>query len=130
MDVNKTILIGNLGKDPALHRTHHGEQLLALSVATSTNFVGGDGRNHVKIEWHKVVAWGSKVARLLESLHKGDRVLVEGSLETRSWRGKDGAERVSTSVHATRVIPLTGAADTKDDNRPEPEFEGWTADGC
>lgn len=97
--VNKVILIGRLGKDPEVRHTQDGTTIVNMNVATSENWKNkATGEKKQKTEWHRIVMFG-KLAELAEQyLRKGDQVYIEGSLQTRKWQDKNGADRYTTEV--------------------------------
>ncbi len=98
--VNKVILVGNLGKDPEVRRMTSGEPVVNLSIATSESWKDkSSGERKEKTEWHRVVIFNKNLADVAEKyLRKGSKVYLEGSLQTRKWTDKDGAEKYSTEV--------------------------------
>ncbi len=98
--VNKVILVGNLGKDPEVRRMASGDPVVNLSVATSESWRDkASGERKEKTEWHRVVIFNKNLADVAEKyLRKGSKVYLEGSLQTRKWTDKDGAEKYSTEV--------------------------------
>ncbi|MBS0472772.1 MAG: single-stranded DNA-binding protein [Proteobacteria bacterium] len=98
--VNKVILVGNLGKDPEVRRMTSGEPVVNLSVATSESWRDkSSGERKEKTEWHRVVIFNKNLAEVAEKyLHKGSKVYIEGSLQTRKWTDKDGQEKYSTEI--------------------------------
>lgn len=96
--VNKVILIGNVGKDPEVRRMTSGEPVVTLSIATSETWKK-DGERKEKTEWHRVAIFNEHIAKVAEAyVKKGSKVYLEGSLQTRKWTDKDGAEKYSTEV--------------------------------
>ncbi len=98
--VNKVILVGNLGKDPEVRHTQDGKPIVNLSIATSETWRDkSSGERKEKTEWHRVVIFNEGIAKVAEQyLKKGSTVYIEGSLQTRKWTDKDGAEKYSTEV--------------------------------
>jgi single-strand DNA-binding protein len=98
--VNKVILVGNLGKDPEVRRMTSGDPVVNLSLATSETWRDkASGERKEKTEWHRVVIFNKNLAEVAEKyLRKGAKVYVEGSLQTRKWTDKDGAEKYSTEI--------------------------------
>src|SRR5271154_6256644 len=98
--VNKVILVGNLGKDPEVRRMQSGDAVVNLSLATSETWRDkSSGERKEKTEWHRVVVFNKNLAEVAEKyLRKGSKVYIEGSLQTRKWTDKDGAEKYSTEV--------------------------------
>ena len=117
---SKTIICGNLGKDPEVRTTQSGVKVATLSVATNEKWKDKDGNMQEAVEWHRVVVW-DKTADLCEKyLAKGRQVLVEGQNQTRKWTDKDGVERWTTEIKATRVVFLCGDATGKSSRPPHP----------
>lgn len=98
--VNKVILIGNLGKDPEVRNTQDGTKIVNLTLATSETWNDrASGERKERTEWHRVVIFNDRTADVAERfLKKGQKVYVEGSLQTRKWTDKDGQERYTTEV--------------------------------
>jgi len=55
--LNKAVLIGHVGADPEVRTTAAGTRVATFSLATSRRWTAGNGREHEKTEWHRVVAW-------------------------------------------------------------------------
>lgn len=123
--VNKVILVGNLGKDPEVRRMTSGDAIVNLSVATSETWkdkTSGDRKE--KSEWHRVVIFNKNLADVAEKyLRKGSKVYLEGSLQTRKWTDKDGAEKYSTEVvlqnFGGTLVMLDGPKAGRSDNSDE-----------
>ncbi len=98
--VNKVVLIGNLGRDPEVRRLSNGDPVVNLSIATSDTWRDkASGERKERTEWHRVVIFNENLAKVAEQyLRKGAKVYLEGSLQTRKWTDKDGAEKYSTEV--------------------------------
>jgi len=100
--MNKTILMGRLGRDPELKQARAGGSVLSISVATKDREKQGDQWQDVT-DWHEVVLFGRQAEYLADKARKGDRVLVEGKSKVRKWVGKDGQERQRSEVVAFSV---------------------------
>tara|TARA_Y100000310_G_scaffold75263_1_gene71528 strand:- start:3704 stop:4117 length:414 start_codon:yes stop_codon:yes gene_type:complete len=98
--VNKVILVGKLGKDPEIRTTQDGKELANLSIATSENWKDKNtGEKKSKTEWHKIVIFQPALVNIAKQyLKKGSQIYIEGSLQTRKWVDKNGADRYSTEV--------------------------------
>ena len=60
--MNKTILIGRVGKDPEVRYTATGTAIASLTLATTKRFKDKDGNRQDKTSWHNVVVFG-KIGR-------------------------------------------------------------------
>lgn len=98
--VNKVVLIGNVGKDPEVRRLTSGDPVVNLSVATSESWKDkSSGERKEKTEWHRVVIFNKHIADAAEKyVRKGSKIYLEGSLQTRKWTDKAGAEKYSTEI--------------------------------
>jgi single-strand DNA-binding protein len=96
--VNKAILVGTLGADPEIRNTQNGNSVANLRVATEESWKDkSSGEWKKKVEWHKVTAWGP-FAKQADKLKKGDKVYVEGAIQTRKWQDQGGQDKYSTEV--------------------------------
>ncbi len=98
--VNKVILVGNLGRDPEIRSMQSGEEIAQLSLATSETWRDkASGERKERTEWHRVVILNENLVKVAQPfLKKGSKVYIEGSLQTRKWTDKDGAEKYTTEV--------------------------------
>ena len=98
--VNKTIIIGNLGMDPETRDLPSGQKVANLRVATSEQWTDrASGEKRERTEWHTVSVFDQSATRYAESyLRKGDKVYVEGRVETRKWQDQSGTDRYSTKI--------------------------------
>jgi single-strand DNA-binding protein len=102
--LNRVMLLGNLGADPELRMTPSGQAVLKLRLATSETYLDKNKVRQEKTEWHSVVIWGKRAESLSKILSKGDRLFIEGSLNTSSYDDKDGNKRYKTEVKALNIL--------------------------
>ncbi len=103
--MNKVILMGNLGKAPETRTLESGIVMCRFPMATSETFKNrksGEKTSHT--EWHNVVLW-RKLAEVAEKyLNKGDKILIEGRIRSRSWEDKEsGQMRFITEILADKM---------------------------
>lgn len=98
--VNKAVILGNLGRDPELRTMQDGTKVATLSVATSEKWRDKQsGEQREKTEWHRVVVFNDHIVQVIERFcHKGQKIYVEGKLQTRKWTDQGGAERYTTEI--------------------------------
>jgi single-strand DNA-binding protein len=98
--VNKVILIGHLGADPEIRRTSSGDPIANLRIATSESWRDKNtGERREKSEWHTVVIFNDGIAKVAENYcRKGDKVYIEGALQTRQWEDQSGQKRYTTEI--------------------------------
>lgn len=97
--LNKVMIIGHLGQDPSLTTLNNGDGACRLSVATSKKWDDQrTGEMVERTEWHKVVLYRKLADIAGRYLRKGSQVYIEGELQTRQWKDKDGIERWTTEI--------------------------------
>src|SRR5579864_7109712 len=101
--LNKVLLLGNLGADPELKVTQGGQSVLKLRLATTESYLDRNNTRQERTEWHRVTLWGKRAEALSKFLQKGERIFVEGRIQTSSYE-KDGEKRYSTEVVANNII--------------------------
>lgn len=90
-----TVIVGHLGRDPEMRQTQSGKAVCNFSVAVS-------GTND-STTWFRCVAWEKSAEYVNAYLHKGDKVLVEGRIETGEYKAQDGTTRATWELVASRV---------------------------
>lgn len=108
--LNRAQIIGNMTRDPELRVTPSGQSVASFAVATNRRWKDQQGNQQEATEFHEVVAWGKLAEIVQQILHKGNRVYVEGRLQTRSWEGPDGGKRNRTEIIMENFVPLTPRA--------------------
>lgn len=107
--MNKVFLMGNLGADPELRHHPTGDKL-SLRLATTEKFYDKHDRTKLRevTHWHTVSLWGNRAAPLARVLSKGDRIVVEGRLESHNYEDPQGNPRVFIEVNARDVMLAGG----------------------
>ena len=105
--VNKVILIGNLGADPELRYTPNGQAVCDVRLATNESWTDKNGQKQERTEWHRIVFWGKPAEIVKQYMSKGQRMYIEGRLQTRSWDDKEGNKRYSTEIVANDFMFLS-----------------------
>ena len=104
--LNKVELIGNIGQTPELIETASGTELVNLSIATNSSKKNSAGDYESVTEWHNVTVFGNTAANICKYQDKGNRVYIEGRLQTRSYEDRDGNKRSRTEIIAYKVLLL------------------------
>jgi len=105
--LNKVLLLGNLGADPELRVTPGGQAVLKLRLATTESYLDRNNTRQERTEWHRITIWGKRGEALAKFLTKGDRLFIEGRIQTSSYE-KNGEKRYSTDIIANNVILAGG----------------------
>ena len=97
---------GRLGGDAELRYTAQGRSKASFSVAIDDYQRGKEGTDQPAPTWARVTIWEADAERLVDQLRKGVEVYVKGRLRLEVWTGKDGEQRASFSVSASRIEVL------------------------
>lgn len=94
--MNKVILMGRLARDPELRYTSSQIATCSFTVAVDRRFKSQDGTTQA--DFINCVAWRQTAEFVSKYFTKGSRILVSGSIQTRTWDDKDGQRRYATEV--------------------------------
>lgn len=119
-DLNKVMLIGNVGNDPEMRFTPNGNPVTSFSLAVNHGFTNKEGEKRQETEWFTIVSWNRLAETCNQFLSRGRRAYVEGRLKTHVWEGPDGQRRFRNEIIANQVLfldrqpaaPLTEEAST------------------
>ena len=106
--LNKAMVIGNLTRDPELRQTTGGQNVCSFGVATNRQWNNQQGEKQEQVEYHNIVAWGRLAEICGQYLKKGNKVFIEGRLQTRDWEGQDGVKRYRTEIVTENMVMLGG----------------------
>lgn len=96
---NKVILIGRLTKKPELRTSDTGNRVsFSLAVDREYNIEG-----QPDADFFDVVAFKKTADFINEWFDKGMLVLIEGRLQTRKWKDRDGNSRTSVEAVAEKA---------------------------
>ena len=93
--MNKVILIGNLTRDPEMSSTQSGIAMCRLGIAVNRNYANSDGVRET--DFFNLTAWRNLAERCGKYLHKGTKIAIIGSLQTRSYE-VNGEKRYATDI--------------------------------
>lgn len=104
---NTITIVGNLTRDPDLRYTQSGTARATLGVAVNRRWTNRRTRElEESVSFFNVVCWESLASNVAESVRKGDRVVVTGRLEQRTYeRPDDGESRSVVEIVAQDVAP-------------------------
>jgi len=108
--MNTTTIVGNITGEIKLTFANSGTAIASFSVAVTRK----KGEEKVT-SYFDCTAFGPLAEQVSKVLEKGNRVIVAGSLDQRSYEAKDGSKRNAVSI----LVDSVG---------PEIRFDSWTKD--
>ncbi len=118
---NKIFLAGRLTKDPELRYTNNNLAVCSFTLAVNRVFAK-EGQQQA--DFIPITAWGKTAEFCSKYFVKGQKVIVIGRLQVRSWDDNEGKKRWSTEVVAEEVDfadgkkSSTGNSNTSDSYEP------------
>ena len=106
------MLIGNVGQEPTVRYLSNGTCVASVRLATTDRaYTTRDG---VQIpehsEWHSLIFWDKQAETVEKYVHKGDKLFIEGKIQTRSYDDRQGMRRTVVEILVNNMEMLTPKA--------------------
>lgn len=98
--LNTVQLMGRLTADPELKTTPNGVSACTVSLAVEQNYLKNGQRG---VDFITVVMWRKTAEFAAKNFHKGQLICLSGSLQSRSYKAKDGTNRQVLEVVADQL---------------------------
>ena len=98
---NTVTVVGNITRDPELRFTQAGLAITTFGLAWNRRRQDGDD----EVSFFDITCFRQLAENVAESLHKGARVVIYGTLQQRSWENADGDRRSKVEILADDVAP-------------------------
>lgn len=99
--MNKVFLIGNNVRDIELRYTSTNKPVVQFTLAVNRDYKNADGE--YECDFINCVLYGKIAETVNTYVKKGDKLAVEGRIQTRNYEDKDGNKRIVTEVIADKV---------------------------
>ena len=121
--MNKVVIIGNWVKDLELKFTQGGTAVATGTLAVQRSF---KKEGQPTADFIPVVIWGKQAETTANYCGaKGNKIAVNGRIQTRSYDAKDGTKRYVTEIIAEGVSFLNSKADgAANVSKPAPSNDG------
>lgn len=121
--MNTVQILGNLARDPEVRYTQSGRAVATFTVAATNTYIDST-TNETKEQtaFINCVAWG-KLGEAVGNYRKGNRLFVEGRIQTRSYEDNNGQKKYVTEVIAGFV-----GVSALNDTAAESNFENFADD--
>ena len=120
--MNKVELVGRLTKDPEIKLTQSQTQFCGFTLAVDRRFKDSNGERQA--DFINCVAWKERAVFIQKYFHKGNRIGICGSIQTRTYDDNDGKKVFVTEVlvdEAEFVESASKPSEPTTANIPEPE---------
>lgn len=119
--LNVVAIMGRLVADPELRTTPAGHSVCSFRIACDRSYVQ-QGQER-QADFIDIVAWRQQADFVSKYFQKGSMIAIEGSLQTRQYKDKQGNNRTAVEVVANN-ISFAGAK--RQDAQSAPSYEQQT----
>lgn len=98
-------LVGNATRDPELRHTPSGLAVAELGIAVQNRVKDGDEWVDGPGQFYDVTVWGTLAENVAESIFRGTRVVLMGTLKFESWETDAGEKRNKVKIVADAIGP-------------------------
>lgn len=102
-EINYVIVAGNLTKDPIFRETTNKTPVVNFSLASNRRFKDSTNQWQEDVCYVGIVAWNKLAESCKDRLKKGSAVLVDGELQSRTWKTDEGHNRSIVEIKARRI---------------------------
>lgn len=98
--MNVAIILGRLTRDPVIKASQSGMTIASFTLAV--NRLNKKGQNQ-EADFINCVAFGKTAEAIGNYVYKGQRLLVEGRIQTGSYTSKSGEKKFTTEISVNRA---------------------------
>ena len=102
-ELNSVTIAGNLTKDPIYRQTTNGTPVVNFSVASNRRYRDSKDQWQEDVCYVGVVAWNKLAESCRDKLRKGNAALVEGELQSRTFKTQSGDSKTIVEIKARRI---------------------------
>ena len=98
--INAVVLMGRLVRDPEIRTTTSGKSVCSFSLAVERDFRRSEEKT---ADYFDCVAWGNTAEFVGKYFHKGRMIALQGRLQARTYKDREGNNRKVVEVIADKV---------------------------
>lgn len=102
-EINYVVVAGNLTKDPVFRQTTNHTPVVNFSLASNRKYKDSSNQWQEDVCYVGIVAWNKLAESCRDRLKKGSAVLIDGELQSRTWKTEDGHNRSIVEIKARRI---------------------------
>lgn len=99
--LNVVAVMGRLARDPEMRQTTTGKNVVSFSIACDRGLKDANGQSQA--DWLNIVAWDKTAEFICRYFQKGQLIIIDGRLQSRSYQDKSGQNRTATEIVAQNV---------------------------
>ena len=120
------MLIGNVGADPQVKYLDQGVCVAQVRLATTERGYTLQNGTQVpdRTEWHTCIFWRKLGETVEKYVRKGDKLYVEGKIQSRNWTDRQGVTRKTIDImveNMEMLSPKPAATQTEQPAQEQPQ---------
>ena len=112
MNINLSIIGGNLTRDVELKHTNGGMSIANMSVACNRKYKDAQGNQKEECSFFDVTVFGKQAESCAQYLSKGNKVLVQGRAKQETWTDKETGQNRSKIVFVADNVTFLSPPNT------------------
>ena len=125
--INAVVLMGRLVRDPEIRTTASGKSVCSFSLAVERDFQRSEEKT---ADYFDCVAWGNTAEFVGKYFHKGRMIALQGRLQARTYKDREGNNRKVVEVIADKVSFTGEPKKAESAAEREPPAEDPGIEGC
>lgn len=122
--LNTVILQGRLTKDVELKQTNTGKEFAIVSIAVQRSYKNHEG--NYDADFFDVLFSGKQAESVAKFFHKGEAILIEGSIQQKHFTDREGKKRTTYNIVANKFHFNAGAQRQEQRQAPQQTKLGVT----
>lgn len=102
-ELNSVIVAGNLTKDPVFRQTSNNTPVVNFHIAANRRYKDSSNQWQEDVCYVGIVAWNKLADSCKDRLKKGSAVLIDGEMQSRTFKTDDGKNRTVVEIKAKRI---------------------------
>ncbi len=102
-ELNSVVIAGNLTKDPVFRETSNHTPVVNFHIAANRRFKNNNNQWQEDVCYVGVVAWNKLAESCRNRIKKGSAVLIDGELQSRTFKTEDDKSRTIVEIKAKRI---------------------------
>ncbi len=115
-ELNSVIVAGNLTKDPVFRQTSNSTPVVNFHIAANRRYKDSSNQWQEDVCYVGIVAWNKLADSCRDRLKKGSAVLIDGEMQSRTFKTDDGKNRTIVEIKAKRIQFLNKFNKTENGN--------------
>lgn len=126
--MNTSFLLGRMTKEPDFRVTQSGKSIVKFNLAVQRKYKNPTTGKY-DTDFFNCQAWGKLGEAINSYCSKGQRILIEGELQNRSWTTQQGEKRMTTEINVVHAEFIEKREGGYSEQQQQQEFASGNMEG-